>query len=297
MTPTTTSRYSFQYRARSAYLFLLVPLVLFTLFRNLPLLVAFIISLMDWDIVGSAKWVGFRHYLDLLKDHNFHTAFWNTIFFTVGTVPAAILGGLFFAMVIEARFIKFRAGFRTLFFLPVVSSMVAIATVWNWIYNPLFGILNQLTQQIGLGRFGWIADDRMALASIMVVAIWKTIGYNMIIYMAGLNGIPQVYYEAAAIDGATRWQSFRHVTWPMLRPVTIFLVVMGIINSFQVFDLVYVLTSGAMKDSTNVLVFYLYHKAFAEMNLGYASAIGYYIFILILGVTLVQFWSNRRKEG
>lgn len=293
----TRRRPRFHYRARSAYLFLLVPLLLFTLFRNLPLLVAAVISLMEWDIIGTPRFIGFRHYLDLLKDENFRRAFVNTVVFTAGTVPGAIIGGLFFAMVIEARFIRFRVLFRTLFFLPVVSSMVAVATVWNWIYNPLFGVLNRLTQELGLGRFGWIADDRMALACIMAVAVWKTIGYNMIIYIAGLKGVPDVYYEAAAIDGASRWQSFRHVTWPMLRPVTFFLVVMGVINSFQVFDLVYVLTAGAMKDSTNVLVFYLYHKAFAEMNLGYASAIGYYVFLIIMGVTLVQFWMNRRREG
>lgn len=286
----------FKSRVRSAWLFLLAPLILFTLFRNLPLLLAFIVSLTDWNPFSETSFVGLRHYRDLLYDPQFRRALWNTIYYTAVTVPASIGLGLLFAMIIEAPFIRLRPLFRALFFLPVVSSMVAIATVWNWIYNPMFGMLNQITLRLGLGKYGWIADDDMVLPSIMVMSIWKSIGYNMIIYMAGLKGISQSYYEAASIDGANRWQTFRGITWPMLRPVTFFLIVMGMINSFQVFDQVYIITQGNLKASTNVLVFYLYHKGFNELNLGYASAIGYYIFIIIMTFTIYQSWVNRRNE-
>ncbi|MCX7019855.1 MAG: sugar ABC transporter permease [bacterium] len=284
------------YKTRYALLFLAVPFLLFTLFRNLPIVIAFIVSLLDWDITGKPVFVGFRHYIALLGDDNFRRAFLNTVYYVAGTVPLSIVLGLLFAALIEARFIRGKAFFRTVYFLPVVCSMVAIATVWSWIYNPMFGLLNQLTARIGLGRHNWVADPYLALPCIMAMSVWKTIGYNMIIYIAGLKAIPSTYYEAASIDGASKTRSFLAITIPLLRPVTLFLVIMGVINSFQVFDQVFILSQGQLQDSTNVLVFYLYHKGFNELSLGYASAIGYYIFLVILGITLVQFWLNRRHE-
>lgn len=284
-----------KYKARSAWAFLLVPLLLFTLFRNLPLVIAFFVSLRDWDISGRTTFVGFRHYRMLWSDDNFRRALLNTAYYVVGTVPVGIALGLLFALALENRLVRFKSLFRTMYFLPVVSSMVAVATVWNWIYNPVFGLLNSVTSSLGLGRYGWLADPQLALPSIMVMSIWKNIGYNMVIYIAGLKAVPESYYEAASIDGATRFRSFRHITLPLLRPVTFFLVVMGIINSFQVFDQVYVMSQGQLKDSTNVLVFYLYHKAFNELNMGYASAVGYYIFIIIMAFTALQFWWEKRR--
>lgn len=283
------------YHTHSAWLFLAVPLLLFTLFRNLPLVIAFIVSLQDWGFTGQKTWVGFQHYVAVWQDPNFRKACSNTLFYVIGTVPPSILIGLLLAVGIESHFLRFKFLFRTMYFLPVVSSMVAVATVWNWLYNPIFGLLNAVTSWLGWGRYGWLADPKLTMPSIMAMSIWKTVGYNMVIYVAGLKAISGSYYEAASLDGASKIQMFTRITWPLLRPVTFFLVVMGLINSFQVFDQVYVMSQGQLKDSTNVLVFYLYHKAFNELNMGYASAVGYYIFMIIMAFTAVQFWWERRR--
>ena len=283
------------YKVRAAWAFLALPLLLFTLFRNLPLVIAFFVSLQDYDIMGNTHFVGLRHYAAVWHDDNFRRALYNTIYYVAGTVGPSILLGLALAMMLESPLVRGKAVFRTLYFLPVVSSMVAVATVWNWIYNPFFGLLNTVTVWLGLGRHAWLADPKLVMPSIMVMSIWKTMGYNMVIYVAALKAVPETYYEAAQIDGATKWQVFRHITVPQIRPVTFFLVIMGFINSFQVFDQVFVMSQGQLKDSTNVLVFYLYHKAFNELNLGYASAVGYYIFIIIMAVTALQFWWERRR--
>jgi multiple sugar transport system permease protein len=284
------------YRLRSAYLFLLVPFLLFTLFRNLPLVIAFVISLSKWDVSGFSGYVGFAHYRKILHDPFFRQAFLNTLYYLGATVPLSIGLGLLFAIIIEQRFIRMKFMFRTVFFIPVVCSMVAVATIWNWIYNPMFGLLNHLTSSVGLGRYNWMADSRLAMPAIIAMSVWKSIGYNMIIYIAGLKAISPMYYEAASIDGASRARSFWSITVPLLRPITLFLAIMGVINSFQVFDQVYVLTAGQLRESTIVLVFYLYHAAFAQMNLGYAAAIGYYIFLMILVVTIFQLWIGRKND-
>lgn len=294
MAQAATSSYA-KYKTRAAWTFLIIPLLLFTLFRNLPLIIAFFVSLQEWSLAGETSFVGFQHYVSLWNDENFRRALYNTAYYVIGTVPVGIALGLLFALALENRLVRFKSLFRTLYFLPVVSSMVAVATVWNWIYNPVFGLLNSVTTSLGLGRYGWLADPQMAMPAIMIMSIWKNIGYNMVIYIAGLKGVPESYYEAAAIDGASKIRMFLHITLPLLRPVTFFLIVMGIINSFQVFDQVYVMSQGQLKDSTNVLVFYLYHKAFNEMNMGYASAVGYYIFVIIMTFTAIQFWWERRN--
>lgn len=283
------------YRVRAAWAFLAIPLLLFTLFRNLPLVIAFFVSLQDYDILGRTKFVGLRHYSDVWSDENFRRAFFNTIYYVAGTVIPSLVLGLGLALMLESRLVKVKGLFRTLYFLPVVSSMVAVATVWNWIYNPFFGLLNSVTVKLGLGRHAWLAEPNLVMPSIMLMSIWKTIGYNMVIYVAGLKAVPQSYYEAAEMDGATKLQTFWYVTLPQVRPITFFLIIMGVINSFQVFDQVYVMSMGQIKDSTNVLVFYLYHKAWNELNLGYASAIGYYIFAIIMVFTALQFWWEKRR--
>jgi len=272
-----------------AFLMLLPNVAGFLMFILIPVVATFVISFASWDLTDNFRFVGLENYAELVRDKVFHQVFWNTIYFTVVSVPISIVLSLFLAILLNQplRFIRF---YRAAFFIPVISSMVAVAVIWQWIYNPQFGLLNYALSWFGIEGPTWLTSTRWAMIAIIITSIWKSLGFNMLIFLAGLQSIPESYYEAAEIDGARWFAKFRHITIPLLSPTTFFITVMAVINSFQVFDTVYLMTQGGPARSTSVLVYYIYQNAFQFFQMGYASAIAYVLFFVVLFVTMLQFW-------
>ncbi|MBD8067889.1 carbohydrate ABC transporter permease [Bacillus sp. PS06] len=278
-----------------AFILLLPSILGFFVFVLFPVVASFLLSFTAWDLLTSIQWVGFENYINLFKDETFRKVLWNTLYFTVVTVPVGIIISLFLAVALnqKIRFIKF---YRAAYFLPVISSMVAVAVIWQWIYNPEYGLLNFLLSLVGIDGPSWLSDTKWAMPAVMITSIWKGLGFNMLIFLAGIQGISESYYEAADIDGATWFKKFIFITVPLLRPTTFFVTVMAIIGSFQVFDAVFLLTQGGPARSTSVLVHYLYQNGFEYFQMGYASAMAYILFFLVLTFTLIQFSLQKKRE-
>jgi multiple sugar transport system permease protein len=275
-------------------LILLLPSLLgMGIFTAIPVLASFGLSFSRWNMLTPPKWVGLDNYLSLLQEPLFWQIMGNTFVYAVSVVllevPLAL--GLAIAMNHPGWLTKV---FRTIYFLPVVTSMVAIALVWNLIYDPQSGLLNAAFQSIGLPKVEWLFNTKTALPALIMMGVWKNIGYSMVIFLAGLQTIPEELYEAAQLDGANRWQQFLNVTLPQMGPTLFFVSMMSTITAFQVFDPVYVMTQGAPENSTNVAVYWLYQNAFEFFNVGKASAIAYLLFGVILLLTMIQ-WSLRKK--
>lgn len=280
---------------RIGYLFILPSLIHLVLFLVIPLVFSFFLSFRDWDrpAFTNAPYIGLENYEFLLGDRRFINSLGNSAYYTLLSVPLGMAVSLAIAVVMnqKLRGIYF---FRMLFFMPVVSSWVAVAVVWRTLLDPNAGIVNYVLQSLGLPSFNWLNDPSTAMIAIVIIAIWKSAGFNMVIWLAGLQAIPQELYEAASIDGANRWQSFRFLTLPLLAPTSLFLAITGVIGSFQVFSPVYVLTRGGPLDSTNVAVFHIYRRAFEEFDFGYAAAQSWVLFAIIFAATVFQLWIRRR---
>ena len=277
-----------------AFVLLMPNFICFLMFLLIPLVASFILSFTQWDLMIPIQRVGFANYVELFKDETFLKSLGNTIYFTFVSVPIGITISLFLAMGLN-QCIKGMKIYRATYFFPVIASMVAVALVWSWIYNPEFGLFNYFLSMIGIRGPKWLVSNEWAMPSIIITAIWKGLGFNMLLFLAGLQGIPKTYYEVADIDGATWPHKFFYITLPLLSHVILFVVIISIINSFQVFDFVYLMTYGGPSRSTSVLVFYLYQNAFRYFRMGYASAIAYAIFFLILVFTLTQFLLQKRR--
>lgn len=275
--------------ARFAYLALLPAAGFFGLFIGFPVGYSFYLSFHDWNMMAPTPyWVGLENYSELLRDGDFLKSLIQTALFTIGITACILVFSLGMALLLDLklRWIKL---YRTILYLPAVTSLVAIGIVWVWMFDPQYGLINQILAAIGIEGPIWLADTRYAMPSLIITAAWRNIGYFATIFLAGLQGIDRMYYESARIDGASSWGSFWYITLPLLRPTILFVVVMSVILSFQVFALVYVMTGGGPAGSTSVLVYYLYQQAFTYFRMGYASAIGYIIFVIIFVLTLIQF--------
>ena len=268
----------------------LLPLVLFTLG---PMAASLIISLLRWDLLRPPRWKGLGNYAQLLGDPDFHAAVLHTLYFIVGYLPLAFVGGLAIALALNQR-LRGVAIFRTIYFLPVVTSWVVVAFMWKWLLNPQSGIVNFALSLVGIHGPGWWTDPGWAMPSIILASAWKDLGFVMVILLAGLQAIPEDYYEAAAVDGAGRWARLWYITLPLLSPASFFVVVISLINSFQVFDQIWVMTGGGPVDSTSVVVLQIVRNAFSYGQVGYASAMSWVLFAGILLVTLVQLRLQRR---
>ncbi len=294
------------------YFYILPALIVVLVFRTLPILSSFTASFTDYDIGGFHGFVGFANYARMLSDARFWQSVLNTVFFVLGVVPAGLLIPLFLAMLLRRK-LAGKSFYRTIYFLPVVTSAVAISVVWTWLYNPEAGPINQIITALGGEPLLWLREPRgifemmlsplgihpkgilagpsLALVSLMMVSVWKSTGYNTVLFLAGLENIDESYYEAARLDGAGAWGTFRHITWPLLSPTTYYVLIMSTIVSFKTFALVYVMTpppGGGPLGTTNVMVFYLFQKAFDRFDIGYASAISVFLFIILLSLTIVQ---------
>lgn len=272
----------------SALLFLSPTLVVFSAFILFPLVFSFYLSFHEWNMFsGQREFIGLANYTQMFGDPEFWRVFRHTIVYTVGTVPVNMALALFVAFILNGQ-IRGKKFLRTAFFTPVIISSVAAAVIWRWIFDPNLGVLNHVLGLIGISPVNWMNDPSAAMTALIIVGVWKTFGINMILFAAGLSGIPDHYYEAAEIDGAGPWAKFWRITVPLLSPTTLFIMVLSIIGSFQVFDLVYVLTYGGPLGSTKVLVFYLYEHAFRFFNMGYASAVAYLLFFVLFILTMIQ---------
>jgi multiple sugar transport system permease protein len=272
----------------SALLFLSPTLVIFSTFILFPVIFSFYLSFQKWNMFSTeTAFVGFDNYMRLLQNPDFWQVLKNTAIYTIGTVPLNMAMALAVAYVLNKK-IAGKKFLRTAFFAPVIISPVAAAVIWRWIYDPNFGLMNYTMSLMGIDAINWLNDPTAAMTALIIMGVWKTFGINMVLFSAGLSGIPEQYYEAAEIDGASRWSKFWHITIPLLTPTTFFILVMSMITSFQVFDIVYVLTQGGPLGSTKVLVFYVYEQAFQFFEMGYASAISYILFAILFVFTMIQ---------
>ncbi len=272
----------------SALLFLSPTLIIFTAFILFPVIFSFYLSFHQWNMFGgSPNFVGLENYSRMFQSSEFWQVLANTAIYTFGTVPINMALSLWIAYILNKKIIG-KKFLRTAFFAPVIISPVAAALIWRWLYDPNFGLINYMISFFGIGSINWLNEPRAAMFALIIMGVWKTFGINMVLFSAGLQGIPDSYYEAAELDGAGKWAKFYHITLPMLAPTTFFIMIMSMISSFQVFDIVYVLTSGGPMGSTKVLVFYVYEYAFKFFEMGYASAISYFLFALLFILTMIQ---------
>ncbi len=281
--------------AATAYTLLAPNLVLFGLFLLVPLGLTVVLSFQQSSGFGVGEWIGLGNYERMTADDVFWRSAVNTVVFAAVTVPLALGGGLGLALLLD-RPIRGRTVFRSLFYLPYVLSGVVVALLGRWIFNENLGVVNKVLRALGGDGVAWQSSGGPAMASIVAMVVWQSLGFCMVIYLAGLQGIPRERYEAARVDGATGWQLVRHVTIPGLRPTTFFLTVLMVIQSFQVFDIVFVLTGGGPGVSTELLVTYAYRQGFGAREQGYASAIGVVILIVVLAFTVLWWRSQRGQE-
>jgi len=277
-----------------AYSFILPNLLGFAIFTLVPMVFSLGLALMSWDGANQVSWVGLDNFKSLLDDSTFKIALKNTLWYVGGTVPLTMACSLGLAVLLNQP-IRGRNIFRTIYFFPYVASLVAVAVVWNMLFFPSAGPVNEFLRMLGVENPPrWSASVDWAMPTVVMASIWRNMGYYMIIYLAALQGIPRILYEAAEIDGANAWQKFRFVTVPMLTPATFFISIMLTITSFKVFDLILVMTNGGPGRATNVLVIHTYNTAFRQFRFGYSSAIAMVLFALVMVITIIQFYMERR---
>lgn len=281
-------------RQKTSYLFIAVPALLFFVFQLAPVFISFFWSFTSYDVIHAPKFVGIDNYKNILfHDPLFWKAMSNTVLYVIGVVPSGIVFSLLLAVAIDQR-INFKNFFKSIFFLPTVTAIVAVSVIWKWLYaGEKYGLFNYFIMKLGFQPVDWLASPYWTLPSIIIMSIWAGVGYNMIIFLAGLQTIPHVMYEAAEIDGAGFWHKFFHITLPLLRPTIVFVTMMSFIVSFQVFEQVYIMTGGqgglgGVLNSGLTIVAYLYDKGFQKFQMGYASALAYIIFIWIFVLTILN---------
>ena len=273
----------------AAWLFILPALAGTFVFIIIPVICSFGLSFCNWDLINPIEFAGFDNYREIFTEPLFYKIFLNTVVFAVSTSFFGVIIPLILAVILNDK-IRGSEFYKTAYFLPFITPMIVIGVVWQWIFDPNIGILNNLLQI----HINWLYDTRFAMPALIIVSVWKLIGYNMIIFLSSLSTINQSLFEAAKIDGASPVQTFKSVTVPLMSPTIFFVVIITAISSFQIFDLIYLMTQGGPLDSTNVLVYAIYKNAFEYFNVGKASAIAYVLFVVILVLTLIQ-WNLRKK--
>ena len=287
---------------RAAWWFVAPALLVIAVFFFLPVVAAFLISLTDFDIYALAdlanlRFVGLGNYLKLLQTPLFWQALGNTLYFVGAGVPLSIAASLGAALLLHSRLTRFKPFFRTALFAPVVTTLVAVAVIWRYLFNTRYGLLNYALGGLGIDPIDWLGDPHWAMPAIILFAVWKNFGYNMIIFLAGLQSIPDELYEAARIDGASIWRQFASVTLPMLSPVVMLVGILTIAGYFQLFAEPYVMTQGGPLQSTVSVLYFMYEEGFKWWNLGSASAVAFVLFLLIFAVTALQLRGKRWIGG
>lgn len=275
-------------------LFILPSMAGMLLFVIGPILASAVLTLFEWDLLTDPKFVGLANFRRLFRDGDIWEALRHTLTFIVGYVPSVMVLALLLALVLNAK-LKGLTLFRTAFFLPVVSSWVAVALLWKWLFNPRYGLINYGLAQIGITGPNWLFDRQWAMPAIVITSVWKDLGFVAVLFLAGLQAIPQDVYEASALDGAGRVEQLRSITIPLLKPTIFFVSIISIINSFQVFPQVWVMTEGGPAGSTTVVVERVVKYAFSYGEMGYAATISWVLFALVFAVTAFQLWLQRRE--
>lgn len=263
----------------------LIGFVVFTLW---PVLASLALSFTDYELITAPKWIGPKNFVDLFtRDRRFLLSLYNTVYYVAFSVPLSILTAFILSLLLNVR-LRGMNVYRTVFYLPAITSGVAVSLLWIWLFNPQFGLINYLLRSVGLPAPGWLNDAAWAKPAFILMSLWS-VGGTTVIFLAGLQGVPRSLYEACEIDGANTWQRFWNITVPMLTPVIFFNLILGIIASFQVFTQAYVMTQGGPQDATLFYVLYLFRQGFAQLRMGYAAAMAWILFIIILVLTLIQF--------
>jgi multiple sugar transport system permease protein len=279
-------------QAIAGYLFVLPAMLIFFVFTLLPVVYAGYLSFTNYDVFTRQDWIGAVNYQYVLEDELFWRALQNTLYYTAASIPISMALGLVVALLLNQK-LKGLGFYRTAFYVPVVTSMVAVSMIWIQLFDPLYGVISTGLEAIGIRGVDWLGDPNLAMPSIIAVSVWKVIGWNMLIYLAGLQGIPEYLKEAASIDGANRWQTFWKITLPLLTPTSFFIFVTSLIGAFQVFDVVYVMTGGGPANATLTLVQFIYNQAFKALDMGYAAAASFILFGIILVISLgTMRWRN-----
>lgn len=270
-----------------AMVFLLPYLVIFSIFRFIPSVGGLVVSFFKWSLGGDPKFVGIDNYVNLAQDGSFYTSIRNTLSFFVLTVPVLVVASLLLAMLLNQK-LAGRRVMRTISIIPYVLIPSIVGIMWNWMFDNNFGLLNYYIKKLGGSPIFWLTDERFALIAVSIVVVWTYIGYDMILFLAGLQGIPKETYEAAEVDGASTFQVFWHITLPLLKPVTMMVSTLTLVNVVQLFDQIYVMTNGGPGTSTLTMVQYMYTSAFTNYELGYGSAIEVVILVLLMVLITVQ---------
>ncbi len=275
------------------YLFILPNFIGFVFFMLIPILTALFYSFTNYDIISESKFIGLDNYIDLFTDHRFIQALTNTLYYSLLVVPAGVILALLTALLLNQK-LKGMAIFRTMFFIPVITSMVAVSLVWSMLYDENSGLFNSMLSSIGLSGVNWLTNPDISMISIAIMSIWKGLGYNMTIFLASLQGVSNDLYEAADIDGANSVQKFLKITVPMIRPTTYFVVLMSLIGSLQVFDQVFIMTKGGPAGATKTIAMYIYEYGFTYYKMGYACAAAFVMFFLVFTVSIIQNRSSKK---
>jgi multiple sugar transport system permease protein len=293
--PAANPRRPFRSRDSAGLDFISPALVIIFVFVLVPCIWGIGLSFTRFDAIQPARFVGLANYRRLLEDDLARTTLVNTLYYVALTLPLSLALALAVAVCLHQSWFVGRAWVRGIYFLPNVTSLVAVAFVWEWLLNPEFGLVNAGLRHLGVAGQGWLSDPKLAMPCVAAVGVWHSLGFGVLVYLAGLKSISDDVFEAARLDGATGWQQFRFVTWPLLTPTTMFLTMMGIIGGFQVFQSVYIMTGGGPLDRTRVYLFYLWQSAFQNLDMGYASALAVLLFAIVMVLTLLQWRFFQRR--
>lgn len=275
------------------YLYVAPVVVWFLAFNLAPIVLGVAISLTNWNILAPPSFVGFTNYVALVHDSLFWQSMGNTLYFAIASVGLGTVLSLGLALALNQK-LRLQGLYRTIFFLPAVTALIAVAMVWRWLYDSEYGLINWGLSLVGIPPLNWLGDPHLAMPAVILMSVWRSAGFNTIIFLAGLQGIPGEYHEAASIDGANRWSRFWRITLPLVSPTTFFVAVNGLIGSWQVFDQVWAMTQGNPEHATTTIVFLIYSNGFQWGKTGYAAAMAYALFVVIMLFTWVQFRLQRR---
>ncbi|WP_258804360.1 carbohydrate ABC transporter permease [Pseudarthrobacter sp. NS4] len=297
MTTITRPRRSRLHRKehQAALVFVAIPVIGFLLFTLFPLLFSVYASFTNWNGISAPVFKGLDNYTKMFGDRYFLKSLWNTLYMMLG-IPIGLAISLALALAMNRK-MRGTTFFRTVYYLPVISSIAAVAILWQWAFNGDFGLINQGLALVGIDGPNWLQDTATVKPALIIMAIWKGLGYSMLLYLAALQSVPRYLYEAAALDGASAWQQFRHITIPMVRPVTFFLIVTSIIAGSQIFVEINIMTpTGGPEFESASIVWYIWQKAFDNLQMGYASAMSVVLGLLVFVITFIQFRLNRRNQ-
>lgn len=281
----------------SGWLFILPILIGFLVFVAGSVIYSLVISLTKWDLLTPPVFIGIQNYVKVFKDESFWQCMYNTVYFVIGLVPSVLILSMLTAIAINQNVNKLTSFFKVSFYIPNITSTIAVSMIWLWILNPTNGLINTLLHLIGITNTPmWLQSVVWAKPALIIMRIWQMCGYYMIMFLAGLQTIPETLYEAAKVDGARKWQKFRYITVPMLSNTTFFVTIMLIIEAFNIFEAVFVMTEGRPAGSTNTLLYYIYYNGFQYYRMGYASALAWILFAILFVLTLIQFRLRKKKE-